>query len=88
LPDVSTIDWAVTPKSTTTFELSKDIEAQISAVIDMGAVQKLAGHKMKSSIAADIKDAFAAENVDVVVSPSWWPLMPFLSSHISIHVVQ
>ncbi len=86
LPDISTIEWLVTAKNEGKYELAKEIEGQIIAVIDVDLVRKQTSRKLESTVSTNLQDKFSAASVEVDVSPNWWPLTPMLQSRISVKI--
>lgn len=86
LPDISTIEWLVTVKDEGKYELAKEIEGQIIAVIDVNTVRKQTSRKLKSTVSSNLQDKFSAASTEINVSPNWWPLTPMLQSRISVKI--
>lgn len=88
---IGTIDfttWTTTAKSDGIYQIAKEIEGQLVARVNDAEVIKLVQAKSSSSAESLLKEKYAAGNVEIKKSPSWWPLLPVLGSKITVQVTE
>lgn len=86
LPSVNIIRWSVKEGKNNTLNLSSEVEAQIIAKFDSGALKKQLRMKKSNYVIEKLTRDLEAKSVEVSINPAGWVYMPILTRNIELNV--